>query len=280
MATGEEPVQIQETGRQGAVREYSVRIAASYVDQRVAKQLASLGQSVRLPGFRPGKIPGDVLKQRYGARARGDVVKRLAGEFAQRAVPEGGMLSAVDLVSGAEAGELVLKFTATSLPDLPVADFSGLTLERLVLETSPPQAEAAAHSHLKRQVLDHLEKIYEFPIASFLVEREFGSIVKAAQAQLELDSENRSELEAEFRRIAERRIRLGVVVAETARRQGVRVSDEEVNTIRQAMTEQERATETPAQTRSRWLEEKVIAWIVSRAQLTERRVTIDELAAL
>ena len=280
MAPGENPVQIQETSRQGPVREYSVRIAAPYVEQRVAEQLTSLGRSVRLPGFRPGKIPGDVLKQHYGKRARVDVVKRLAGEFALRAVPDGGMLSAVDLLSGAEAGDLVLKVAATSLPDLPTADFSSLILERLALEKSDPQAEAMAQAHLKRQVLDHLEKIYEFPIAPFLVEREFTAILKAAEAQLELNHENRSELEAEFRRIAERRIRLGVVVAETARRYEIRVSDEEVGIVRQAMAEKACAIEPPAQTRCRSLEEKVIAWIVSQAQMKERRVTIDELAAL
>ena len=257
-----------------------MRIAASSVEQRVAEQLASLGRSVRLPGFRPGRIPGGVLQRRYGARVRNDVVKCLAGEFAMRAVPEGGMLSAVELAAGAEAGDLDLKVTATCLPDLPTADFSSLTLDRLVLEDPDPQSEALTRSHLKRQVLDHLEKIYEFPIAPFLVEREFAAIVKAAEAQVELDNENRSELEAEFRRIAERRIRLGVVVAETARRYDIRVSGEEVGNIRQAMTDEARAAEPPAQTHNRTLEEKVIAWILSRSRMKERRVTIDELAAL
>ena len=280
MTAGEEPVQIREMDRQGAVRVYSIRIAASYVEQRVAEQLVSLGKSVRLPGFRPGKIPGRVLKERYGTRVRGDVVKRLADEFALRPVPEGGMLSSVDLVGGREAGDLELKVTATSLPDLPTVDFSTLTLERWVLEESDPKAEALAYSHLKRQVLDQLEKIYAFPIAPFLVEREFNAIVKAAEAQLEMDDENRSELEAEFRRIAERRIRLGMVVAETARRYEIGVSNEEVGNVRQAMPEVARATEPPVQTRSRTLEEKIIAWIVSRAQIKERRVTVDELAAL
>jgi trigger factor len=190
------------------------------------------------------------------------------------------MLSAVDLVGGAEAGDLVLKVTATSLPDLPAADFASLTLERLVPEESDPEAEAMARSHLKRQVLDNLEKEYDFPIAPLLVEREFAAIVKAADAQLDLDNEDRGQLEAEFRSIAERRIRLGVVVAETARRHGIQVSDEDVGVVRQAMTEQARAMESPAQTRGRSLEEKVIAWIVSRAQVRERRVTMDELAAL
>ena len=91
---------------------------------------------------------------------------------------------------------------------------------------------------------------------------------------------NRSELQAEFSRIAERRIRLGMVVAETARRYEIGVSNEEVGNVRQAMSEVARATAPPVKTRSRALEEKIIAWIVSHAQIRERRVTFEELAAL
>jgi hypothetical protein len=46
------------------------------------------------------------------------------------------------------------------------------------------------------------------------------------------------------------------------------------------MSEEARAVEPPAQTSSRLLEEKVIAWIVSRAQVRERRVTTEEVAQI
>ena len=239
-----------------------------------------MGKSVRLPGFRPGKVPTEVLRRRYGARARSEVVKQLAGEFGLRAVPKGGILSALSLSDGAEGGDLILSVTATSPTDLPTADFSSLTLERLAPETSAPDAQAMVDAYLRRQVLDFLAKIYEFPIAPLLVEREFTAILRAAKAQLELDQDNQGELTAEFRRIAERRIRLGVVVAEIARRHGIQVSDQEVRQVREAMPEAARASESPAQTRSRVLEDKVIAWIVARAQVKERRATMDELAAL
>lgn len=203
------------------------------------------------------------------------MVKRLASEFSGRAVPEGGMLSAVDIAGGADAGDLELLVTATFLPDLPTLDFSSLKLERLLAEDT-----TMAHAHLKRQVLDHLERVYAFPIAPILIEREFATIVQAAEAELDLNNENRAQLEAEFRPIAERRIRLGMVVAETARRNDIRVSDAEVAKIRESMTEEARAAETEDQTRRRALEEKVMGWIVSRACVTDRSVSMDELEGL
>lgn len=235
---------------------------------------------MRLPGFRPGKIPLPVLRQHYGQKSRAEVVRRLAAEFAGCGIPEGGMLAAVEVAAGAETGDLQFRVTATYLPDLPAVDFSNLDIERLIPEhpngqNDPnPQSDAAAHSYLKKQVLDHLARIYEFPVAPILIEREFAAILKAAEAQLDLGPANRAEIEAELRGIAERRIRLGMVIAETARRNDVRVSDADVETAPHD------AAEPVDQRRRRMLEEKVIAWILARARITERTASNEELANL
>lgn len=238
------------------------------------ERLATFGKSVRLPGFRPGKIPPALLRKNYAQKARAEVVKRLAAEFAGRAVPEGGMLAAVDVAEGAETGDLQFRVTATYLPDLPAVDFSNLDLERLIPEHPELQSEPAAHSHLKKQVLDHLARMYDFPVAPILVEREYAAILKAAEAELDLGAANRAEIDAELRTIAERRIRLGMVIAETARRRDIRVSDAELDTA------QVDPAEPVDQRRRRILEEKVIGWIIAQARVTERRASHQELANL
>jgi hypothetical protein len=243
------PVEFQEMRREGPLREYTMRVGEELVERAAAEQLAALGRSVRLPGFRPGRIPQAVLRQRYGARARSDAIRKLVLEYAGQAGPEGSMVSAAEVVSASERGGVEVKVTTTSLRDLPEVAFSAFELERLVPDPPEPDAEAIAELHLREQVMDRLSEAYAFPIASILIEREFEALWKAAQEQVAAGEVDRGEL----RLAAERRVRLGVVVAEIARRHGI-------------------SERTGSE-----LEDRVIAWITAQARVTERLVPAAEL---
>jgi SM-20-related protein len=251
---------VEEIGREGALRRFRIPIPAAEIDGRVDEQLTTLGRSVKLPGFRPGKIPPAVLRQRYGEDARRDVLTRLAIEAANRATPSGGLTSALTCTAGERGGDAVFELAVTMLAELPAPDFSQVAIENLT--ASDPAAAALCRDHLKQQVLDALAAAYTFPIAPALVEREFAPIWRAAQAQLgSVSGTEREAVAAEFRTIAERRIRLGAVVAETARRRGIRSPE----------------SATP-ETRGAVLEDLVIDALVSEAQVTERAATAEDLA--
>jgi len=214
-----------EISRNGASRVYKLRIPAAEVAQATSERLAELSRTIRLPGFRPGKVPMAVLEKRYGTEARKEIMNRLAGEAASRATPKNGVASAVELVGGARSDDVEFRLTVTYLPDLPPFDFSQLTLERLTVTEENLQsagltrdgATAILRSHLKRQVLDRLHATYSFPLLPAIVEREFAGLWKTVEAQLgTVDAQERGSLAAEFRAIAERRVRLGLVVAEMA----------------------------------------------------------------
>jgi len=87
-----------------------------------------------------------------------------------------------------------------------------------------------------------------------LIEREFAAIWKAVEAQGEISAG--AEMATEFRAIAERRVRLGMVIAELARRSSVRVQD------------------------SAELEDKVVDLLVSQARVEERVAGVEELREL
>jgi FKBP-type peptidyl-prolyl cis-trans isomerase (trigger factor) len=252
--------------RNGALRVYQLRVASSVVEQAVAEHLARLGQSVRLPGFRPGKIPMPVLRQRYGAQARREAVNRIVAETSDRMLPKGSVAGSFTLCAGAESGDLEFQAYITYLPDLPGVDFSALSIERLnatgedLRAASLSAADAAAlfRQHLKLQVLDHLDAAYPIPLLPFLIEREFASIWKAAETQsaLPAGAPQREALVIEFRAMAERRLRLGMVVAEIARRSDIRARH-------------------PAE-----LEDKVVDFLVTQARVQERQASLEELREL
>jgi SM-20-related protein len=252
--------------RDGASRVYHLRVRSSMVEQPVEEHLARLGKTVRLPGFRPGKIPMAVLQPRYGAQARAEAINRIVAETMQRALPKGSIVSSFALHAGVESGDVEFQAKVTYLPDLPPVDFSTFSIERLTASSADLQsaglssADAAAlfRQHLKLQVLDLVDAAYQFPLLPFLVEREFATIWKTAEAQDQIPPEAavRERLAAEFRSIAERRLRLGMVVAEIARRNGIRAQH------------------------SAELEDNVVDLLVNQAGVGERHASVEELREL
>ena len=259
-ATSSAPV-AEKVSASGSNHVHSIRFRAAVVDAAVAERLEKLSHSVSFPGFRPGHIPANVLQARYGAQSRRDVVNQMAGQAVERSLPKGSVASAVELKSGADSGDVELELTAVHLPDLPAIDFSGMVLERLTaddaaLESSgSPREQAEAHfrGYLKAQVLDRLDSIYRFPILPSLIDQEFARIWKAAQAEVEIPADEKTETSKKFRAIAERRLRLGLVVAELARRNEIQAAH-------------------PAE-----LEDKVIDHLVAQTQVEERAVSGAEL---
>ncbi|MGZ5985073.1 MAG: trigger factor [Caulobacteraceae bacterium] len=151
---------------------------------------------------------------------------------------------------------------------------------------------------LKRALLDVLDTQHDFPLPPRMVEAEFGQIwsqVEADKAQGSLPDEDSSksedELKADYRKIAERRVRLGLVLAEIGSLNNVAISDEEMtNAARQeAMRYGPQAQEvfdylrrTPAaqaQLRAPLYEDKVVDLIFRLAKVSDKPVTKDELMA-
>jgi FKBP-type peptidyl-prolyl cis-trans isomerase (trigger factor) len=235
-------------------------VPAAEIQRAVDERLTQLTESVRLPGFRPGKIPRAAMEERYGAQSRALVMKRLAADLAQRGLPAGSVASSCELLAGAESGDLEISIAATHLPDLPDVDFSKVTIEAIKLAEPDTSAETAVflRERLKSQVLDSLDTAFAIPLFPGLIEREFSAIWKLAEARggLPAAPEERRPLEADFRKIAERRLRLGVVLAELARRLGIR------------------AAHIAA------VEDSVIDHLLSQARVEERLVSTQELRSL
>ena len=70
----------------GLERKLTVGVPADEVDSAVAKKLAEASKNVRLPGFRPGKVPMSVMKQRFGPGVRQEVLGDVINQSFQEAV--------------------------------------------------------------------------------------------------------------------------------------------------------------------------------------------------
>ena len=131
----------------------------------------------------------------------------------------------------------------------------------------------ASRTHLKRRILDALDEAHHFSLPSGMVDAEFNAIWKQVEAEIARDGKTADEadktddeLKAEYRAIAERRVRLGLVLAKIGEQNGLTVSQEELN---RAVAAQ--ARKYPGQ------EQKVYDFITNNPQaLAEIRVPLFE----
>lgn len=436
-------MQITETATEGLKREFKVVIPAADIEQRVTSRLTEIGRSVRLPGFRPGKVPMTVLKKRYGSAVMGEVLERAVNDTSGEALREQNLRPAlqpkVEITAFNEGTDLEFKLAVEVLPEIQPMDFSELKLERLRPEVPEAEVQEAlervakqqrkseaveraaetgdvvvidfkgsvdgkefpggsaegyslelgtnsfipgfedqvvgakagetrtvsvtfpadygaadlagkpaafevavkevralqrqplddslaqavgmekldelrqslseqiernyedlARQRVKRTLLDSLAERHEFAVPQGMVDIEFGAIwrqfeqervrqkASAGDAEPE-EAINEEELKVEYRGIAERRVRLGLLLAEVGRNHNISVTPDEIN---RALTErarqfpgQERRVieyyrnhpEAIDQIRAPMFEDKVIDFILERAEVTERRVPVSEL---
>ena len=169
-------------------------------------------------------------------------------------------------------------------------------LKELLKSNLESQYAGASRFKLKRALLDVLDEKHDFPLPPKMVEAEFNAIWQQVQADKERgglppeDAEKSDDqLQTEYRKIAERRVRLGLVLAEIGRINNVQVTDQELlDAMRQeAMRYGQQAQQIfdmfrqnagmQAQLRAPIFEDKVVDLIVEKATVTDEKVSKDDL---
>ncbi len=140
-------MQVTETLSDGLKRAYTVVLPAADIESRRSARFTDLGKTVRLPGFRPGKVPLPVLQQRYGSAVTAEVVEQSVVEATRQVLSERGLRAAVqpkvDLVSSDPASDLEFKVEVELLPEIALPDFAAIELTRMKAEATPETVEKA-----------------------------------------------------------------------------------------------------------------------------------------
>ncbi len=153
-------MQVTETLSDGLKRAYTVVVPAADFVGRRDRRIAELGKTLRLPGFRPGKVPATVVRQRFGPAVSADVLEESVNEATQQVLTERNLRSAgqprVELVAMPEpkdstAKDLEFKVELELLPDIALPDLSALTLTRLKAEPAVESIDRALGELARRQ---------------------------------------------------------------------------------------------------------------------------------
>ena len=170
------------------------------------------------------------------------------------------------------------------------------TLKDRVRDQVKGDFTAASRLHLKRRILDALDTAHSFPLPPAMVEAEFESIWAQVEAELKREGKTAAdegktedELKAEYRAIAERRVRLGLVLGKLGEQNGISITGDEVNRAIMSRARQFPGQEqqvfqyyannqqAQAEIRAPLFEEKVVDFIAELAQVTDKPVDRETL---
>jgi trigger factor len=155
-------MQVTETLSQGLKREFKVVLPATELEERLASELATLKDRVRINGFRPGKVPVQHLRRLYGRSVMADVVQNAVNEANRKIVDENKLKLALDPqiqfpenkdeVERAMEAKADLAFTVALevLPSFELADLSEVSVRKLTAGVSDAEVQEALERMAKQ----------------------------------------------------------------------------------------------------------------------------------
>jgi trigger factor len=139
-------MQVTETLSEELKREFKVVVPADSLNEQTNARLQEVGGQVRIPGFRPGKVPLSMLKKRFGAHVMGEVLEQAAQDAVQTVIKDNELRPAlqpkVEISDEyVPEGDLTLTIAVELLPDMGTPDFSDVAVEREVAEVAEEEVD-------------------------------------------------------------------------------------------------------------------------------------------
>src|SRR5215212_1341998 len=136
-----------ETENKGLKRAFMLTIPAEDIEARVEQEVKRIAPQVRMPGFRPGKVPPNLIRKMHGESLRGDALNGAVQEGVQQLLAEQNVRPAlqpqVELDEKYEPGkDAEVTIRVEALPDVPAPQIKDLALERLTVEVDDKAVDA------------------------------------------------------------------------------------------------------------------------------------------
>ena len=152
--TGSKEMQVKELSAEGLKRAYEVVVAADEIEQRVDKRLDELKKTIKVPGFRPGKVPVTLLKKQYGRSVMGEVLEQAVNEGSQQAINDNELKPAlrpkIEVKSFEDGKDLEFSMELEVLPEVPDVDLKAIELTRLKAGVTDEAMAEALENFSKR----------------------------------------------------------------------------------------------------------------------------------
>ncbi len=144
-------------------RKLTVTFPSDQYETQVSARIAEMGRTLRLKGFRPGKVPANVIRQRFGDQVRGEILSDLINSTLREAVQQEKLQPianpAIDTTGKPVDGEIAYTATFEVMPEFPHIDVSGLEISRTVAKVNDADIDKMLETlRLQRRSFDEVDR--------------------------------------------------------------------------------------------------------------------------
>ncbi len=147
---------VTQTLSEGLKREFEVIITKKEIEKLVDQKLLSIANEANLPGFRPGKVPVSVVKNRFGKQVLGEVVRESVDTATKNTMEKNKLTPSsqpkIEIVSFEEGKDLKAKLLVEIMPDFEIPDLSSLDITKPVVKVSEKDINDAVEKIAKENV--------------------------------------------------------------------------------------------------------------------------------
>lgn len=138
---------VTEGSKQGLKREFVVKGPKNDLEERELAKLKEMSESAKISGFRPGKVPLVIVKQRFGAAAWSEALQQYVDDAVKQVLAERNMRPAmqpkIQMVSAEQGQDIEFKLSLEILPDIAIQDFTAIAIERVSADVEEKDVEEA-----------------------------------------------------------------------------------------------------------------------------------------
>ena len=137
-------------------RRVDLSVAIADFEKEVDQRLKRLGKNMKMPGFRPGKVPASIVRQQYGEQARHEALTEALGQSFSNAVSAQNLrVAGTPKIESKDADSSThLEFSAVFevYPEITLSDLAGVEIERAVLGVGPAEIDSTIDILRKQRV--------------------------------------------------------------------------------------------------------------------------------
>lgn len=140
-------MKITQTNKKGLIQTFKAVVSVEEFQTAYQKKLSETAKKVKLPGFRPGNVPMNVVEQKYGQAIKGETAEDLIQQGARDVLTENNIKSAsapkIDVSKFEDGKEFVFTLEVETLPQIDSIDFAKVSVDKLTAEVTDKEIDAA-----------------------------------------------------------------------------------------------------------------------------------------
>lgn len=171
-------MKITQTKNDGLAYSFDVVVGADAIEEKMQTELASVSKKVKIPGFRSGKVPMKVLKQKYGKNVMGDVIQNSVNDASRQLMEENNLRPAmqpdIKITEYEDGGDLQFTVELEVLPEVKELKYDSYEVEELVFDVPEEDVDSSMqellgqHKHFHAKPKDEKAEIGDAVKIDFL----------------------------------------------------------------------------------------------------------------